>query len=123
MGARALASDALAGAGEGDAAGAAVGVVLASRGYPEAPEVGLTIDGLEAAEAGALVFHSGTAWRDGRLVTAGGRVLTVVGRGGAVTDARDAAYQAAGRVRFDGVHYRRDIGGRLLPPAVPVGRA
>jgi phosphoribosylamine--glycine ligase len=122
MGARALASDALAGAGEGDAAGAAVGVVLASRGYPEAPEVGLTIDGLEAAEAGALVFHSGTAWRDGRLLTAGGRVLTVVGRGETVADARDAAYRAAGHVRFDGVHYRRDIGARLLPPAVPVGR-
>jgi phosphoribosylamine--glycine ligase len=119
---RALASGA-AGASDGDAAGAAVGVVLASRGYPATPDVGVAIEGLEAAEADGLVFHSGTAWRDGRLVTAGGRVMTVVGRGATVADARDAAYRASSRVRFDGVHYRRDIGARLLPPAVPVGRA
>lgn len=109
-----LAQDALA-----DTDGAAVGVVLAARGYPGPPDLGTPIDGADAAGAGALVFHGGTALRDGRLVTAGGRVLTVVGQGRTVEEARALAYKAAAQVRFEGMHFRRDIGGRLA--AVPAG--
>jgi phosphoribosylamine--glycine ligase len=100
---------------------AAAGVVLASRGYPGTPDVGLPLSGLEDAEDEALVFHSGTAEQNGRLVSAGGRVLTVVGRGATPNDARARAYRAAGRVRFDGMHYRRDIGARLSTASAPAG--
>jgi phosphoribosylamine--glycine ligase len=100
---------------------AAVGVVLASRGYPGTPETGLPIDGIAAASAEALVFHSGTAIRDGHLVTAGGRVLTVVGNGTTIADARARAYRACAQIRFDGMQLRRDIGSRLAG-AVPAGR-
>ncbi len=93
--------------------GAAVGVVLASRGYPERPETGVVIDGLHETVRDALVFHSGTTTRDGRLVTAGGRVLTAVGRGPDTGAARAAAYRAAGQIAFDGMHYRRDIGAKV----------
>ncbi len=121
-----LASDSLvadaADAADGPAAGSAVGVVLASRGYPGTPEVGADIEGLDAAEVEGLVFHSGTTLREGRYATAGGRVLTVVGRGAALAAAREAAYRAAGKVHFDGMHYRRDIGARLMPASVSVGR-
>jgi len=93
--------------------GAAVGVVLAAPGYPAAPRTGAPIDGVEAAEGRGLVFHGGTAVRDGRLVTAGGRVLTVVGLDAHVADARRTAYAAASAIRFEGMHYRTDIGARL----------
>ena len=81
-------------------------------------ESGKPIIGLEAAAAvpGALVFHAGTARRDGRLVTAGGRVLTVVGRGPTYREAIDVAYRAASHVRFDGMQLRRDIGRRRSQP-------
>jgi phosphoribosylamine--glycine ligase len=102
--------------------GAAVGVVLASRGYPEAPEVGVPVEGLAAAEDAALVFHGATAERDGRLVTAGGRVATVTGLGAEIGEARRAAYAAAARVGFEGMHFRRDIGARLAGASVPAGR-
>ncbi len=111
-----------------DVSGAAVGVVLASRGYPERSETGVPIFGLEQAAGGALIFHSGTTLRDGTLTTGGGRVLTVVGQGGTLGEARARAYDAAGRVRFDGMQYRRDIGARLEAvaqahsTAVPAGR-
>ena len=86
-------------------------VVLASRGYPQAPETGHPISGVEEAEAsGALVFHAGTAMADGQLVTAGGRVLSVVGVAGSLREAVDKAYRAAEQVRFEGVQFRRDIG-------------
>jgi len=93
-----------------------VGVVLASGGYPDAYDTGKPIHGVEAAEAtpGVQVFHSGTARRGDDLVTAGGRVLTVVGSG---TDYRQAiarAYEAAGKISFDGMHYRKDIGAKAL---------
>ncbi|MDR7523010.1 MAG: phosphoribosylamine--glycine ligase [Armatimonadota bacterium] len=102
--------------------GAAVGVVLAARGYPGAPEVGVMVEGLEAAAREALVFHSGTAERDGRVVTAGGRVVTVVGCDATPRAARERAYRAVASVAFAGMQYRRDIGARLL--AAPVaGRA
>ena len=93
-----------------------VGVVLAAGGYPDSPETGKAIDGLDAASnvPGAIVFHAGTAKRDGRLVTAGGRVLTVVGRSTTYKDAIDTAYAAASRIHFEGMQYRRDIGRKAL---------
>jgi phosphoribosylamine--glycine ligase len=94
-----------------------VGVVLASGGYPGPFERGKPIDGLAAAanRPDVLVFHAGTAWRDGTLVTDGGRVLTVVGRGPDFQSAMARAYDAAACIRFDGMHYRRDIGRKALP--------
>jgi phosphoribosylamine--glycine ligase len=94
--------------------GAAVCVVLCADGYPERPRAGAPISGLEDAAAceGVLVFHAGTAVRDGRLVTAGGRVLSVVGLGDAVEEARARAYRAAGMIAYDGKVYRRDIAAR-----------
>ena len=93
-----------------------VGVVLAAGGYPDSPESGKPIDGIDAASEvpGSIVFHAGTSRRDGRLVTAGGRVLTVVGRSATFRDAIDTAYAAASRVHFDGMQYRRDIGQKAL---------
>jgi phosphoribosylamine--glycine ligase len=89
-----------------------VGVVIASRGYPESAESGRVITGLDAAATvpGALVFHAATAARDRQIVTAGGRVLTIVGRGPTHRDAIDVAYAAVSHVRFDGMQFRRDIG-------------
>jgi phosphoribosylamine--glycine ligase len=93
-----------------------VGVVLAAGGYPDAVETGTIISGLDAAAGvpNAVVFHAGTARRNGQLVTAGGRVLTVVGRGATYGDAIDTAYAAASTIRFDGMQYRRDIGLKAL---------
>ncbi|HSL20746.1 MAG TPA: phosphoribosylamine--glycine ligase [Vicinamibacterales bacterium] len=93
-----------------------VGVVLASKGYPGAVENGKTITGIELAERldHVMVFHAGTAERDGRLVTNGGRVLTVVGRGGAYAEAIRRAYEGVSRIAFEGMHYRRDIGRTAL---------
>ena len=93
-----------------------VGVVLAAGGYPDAVETGKVITGVGAAARvpGALVFHAGTRDRDGQLVTAGGRVLTVVGRGGSYRDAIDVAYRAASEIRFEGMQFRTDIGRKAL---------
>jgi phosphoribosylamine--glycine ligase len=93
---------------------ASVGVVLASRGYPGPYPTGVPIEGLDkaAATAGLPVFHSGTAVRDGRVVTAGGRVLTVSALGPTVQDARDRVYEACSLIEFDGMHFRRDIAER-----------
>jgi len=93
-----------------------VGVVLASAGYPDRYEIGKVIEGVDEAERlpDVLVFHAGTASRDGRLVTAGGRVLTAVGRGDGYQDAIARAYDAVARIRFEGMHYRRDIGRKAL---------
>ena len=89
---------------------AAVTIVLAGGGYPERNDSGTPIEGVESAEAtGALVFHAGTALHDGRLVTNGGRILDVVGTGATVEEARSAAYDAAARIDFAGMQYRRDI--------------
>ena len=100
-----------------------VGVVLAAGGYPDTPRSGQPIDGLEAAAAvpGALVFHAGTSMKDGRVVTAGGRVLTVVGRGATHRDAIDVAYRAVSRIHFEGMQYRRDIGRKALGPMLGGG--
>jgi phosphoribosylamine--glycine ligase len=98
----------------GASARAAVCVVLASGGYPDRYATGLPIDGIVDAERvpGVVVFHAGTAEREGRLVTSGGRVLGVTATAASVADAIDGAYTAAARIRFEGMHYRRDIGRR-----------
>ncbi len=90
---------------------AAVTVVLASPGYPESSDyAGAVIDGLEAAAAdGALVFQGGTAVRNGRVVTTGGRIVSVTGTGASVAEARAHAYRAVDLVSFEGARFRRDI--------------
>jgi phosphoribosylamine---glycine ligase len=94
---------------------AAVTVVLASNGYPDDPQAGVPIDGLADAEAtGALVFHAGTALRDGRLLSAGGRVLDVTGLGDSVADARERAYAAVEQIDFPGAQFRHDIAERAI---------
>ncbi|HEY7602008.1 MAG TPA: phosphoribosylamine--glycine ligase [Methylomirabilota bacterium] len=95
---------------------AAVCVVLASGGYPGEYATGVPIDGLERAGAHprVTVFHAGTAWREGRLLTAGGRVLGVAALAADIPAALEAAYAGVGEIRFDRMHYRRDIGHRAL---------
>ncbi len=90
--------------------------MLASRGYPESSESGQPISGIVEAEreTGVSVFHAGTALRNGQLVTAGGRVLTVVGEGPSFADAIARAYAGVERIHFDGMQYRRDIGRKAL---------
>jgi len=93
-----------------------VGLVLASAGYPDQPVTGTPITGIEQAASvpGALVFHAATARQDRQLVTAGGRVLTIVGRGESYQQAIDVAYRAAGEIQFNGMQLRRDIGRKAL---------
>jgi phosphoribosylamine--glycine ligase len=93
----------------------AVTVVLASAGYPASSSKGDVITGVdEAAASGAEVLHAGTAERDGRLVTAGGRVLNVTGLGTTPAAARERAYAAADLIDFDGKQLRRDIAARAV---------
>lgn len=97
-------------------AGSAVCVVLCADGYPASPRTGSSISGIREAEAeeGILVFHAGTALHDGRLTTAGGRVLNVVGVGGTLAQARERAYRAVGKIEYTGNVFRRDIGARAV---------
>ncbi|HEY7668682.1 MAG TPA: phosphoribosylamine--glycine ligase [Actinomycetota bacterium] len=97
-----------------DTGEAVVTVVLASGGYPGTYATGVPIDGLEAAAEvdGVTVFHAGTEDADGRVVTAGGRVLAVSALGASLREARARAYEACGRIAFDGMTYRRDIAER-----------
>ncbi len=96
------------------ARGAALGVVVAARGYPDAPVAGGAIGGIAAAEAtGARVFHAGTqAGGDGRLVASGGRVLTVTAAADTLADARALAYRAVDRIDYPDGFHRSDIGAR-----------
>jgi phosphoribosylamine---glycine ligase len=105
----------------GPARRAAVCVAVASGGYPGAYRTGLRIDGVDAAEAfgGVHVFHAGTALRGEELVTAGGRVLGVTAVAPDVEGAIARAYEAVSRIRFDGMHYRRDIGRRAARGEAP----
>ena len=91
--------------------GAAVTVVVAASGYPAAPRTGDPVDGLADADAvdGAYVLHAGTTLVDGVVVSAGGRVLSVVGTGTDLAQARDRAYEAVGRIRLAGSQHRTDI--------------
>lgn len=97
---------------------AAVGVVVAAAGYPGTPATGAVITGLErdsgAAADGVTLFHAGTKSRGEAIVTAGGRVLTVVGRAATHADAMARAYAAVSAIHFDGMQFRSDIGKKLF---------
>jgi phosphoribosylamine--glycine ligase len=92
----------------------ALGVVMAARGYPDAPITGDTIEPLPADAEDAIVFHAGTSQREGKLVTSGGRVLCVTALGDSVRVAQKRAYEVVDRIHFQGAQYRRDIGWRAL---------
>lgn len=92
----------------------ALGVVVAADGYPLSPRKGDVITALPANSADAVVFHAGTAMKDGAVVTAGGRVLCATALGADVADARRRAYDLVAGIAFDGMQYRRDIGYRAL---------
>ena len=93
---------------------AALGVVLAAGGYPDAPKKGDVVTGLPAPGEDFRVFHSGTALKDGVVVTSGGRVLCVTALGDSIKVAQRRAYDVAEGIRFDGMQYRRDIGHRAV---------
>ncbi len=95
---------------------ASVCVVAASGGYPGSYEKGKPIKGLDAVKAmeKVVVFHAGTAFRDGEIVTSGGRVLGVTALGKDIKEARDRAYSAIEKIEFEGMHYRRDIAQKAL---------
>ena len=106
----AASSGGLAGVSVSETDEAAVTVALAAGSYPESGDTGTPIDGVEEAEAaGAIVFHAGTALRDGRLVTNGGRILNVTGVGSSIAEARERAYAGVERIHFEGCRYRTDI--------------
>jgi phosphoribosylamine--glycine ligase len=92
--------------------GGSVCVVIASGGYPGKFATGKRIDGLTDAERinGVKVFHAGTQLQGDSIVTSGGRVLGVTAAGASIEAALATAYEAAGRIRFEGMHYRKDIG-------------
>lgn len=96
--------------------GAAVNVVAAAEGYPSTPRKGDTIEGLDAADEAlgdsGIVFHAGTRLQEGRVLTAGGRVLGVTAWSGDLSSARERAYAAIEKIHWPGMHYRRDIGAR-----------
>ncbi len=97
---------------------AGLGVVLAAAGYPDDPQKGAAIHGLDdvaaAADGDCKVFHAGTLAADGAVVVSGGRVLCVTALGDSVRHAQRAAYDAVARIHFDGMQYRTDIGHRAI---------
>ena len=97
---------------------AALGVVLAAHGYPEAPRRGDAIAGLDRVtpetHPDVKVFHAGTALEGDRVVASGGRVLCVTALGDSVRQAQRAAYAAIADIHFDGMQYRSDIGHRAI---------
>ncbi|HEX7058074.1 MAG TPA: phosphoribosylamine--glycine ligase [Bacilli bacterium] len=94
---------------------AAVCVVLASGGYPGPYKKGIPISGLEDVQH-AIVFHAGTAKKDGKIVTNGGRLLGVTATGANIAEARVKAYAAAAKIHYEGRHYRTDIALKALQP-------
>ncbi|HEX2199234.1 MAG TPA: phosphoribosylamine--glycine ligase [Burkholderiales bacterium] len=92
----------------------ALGVVLASHGYPDEPRKGDAIGALPKASDDCRIFHAGTRLEGKSLLTSGGRVLCVTAMGDSVRMARTRAYEVVDKVRFDGMHYRKDIGHRAL---------
>ncbi|MBI4465099.1 MAG: phosphoribosylamine--glycine ligase, partial [Acidobacteria bacterium] len=101
--------------------GASVCVVACSEGYPGDYSTGKEITGLAEAEAqGATIFHAGTAERDGKLVTTGGRVLGVTAQGVSLDAATRTAYAALSKIHFEGIHYRRDIAQKGLQRTRPL---
>ena len=96
--------------------GYAVSIIIASGGYPDEYKKGLPITGIEEAEKveGVVVFHAGTKRNGDELVTDGGRVLSVSAVGDTLKQALDRAYEAIGKIHFEGMHFRRDIGAKAL---------
>ncbi len=92
----------------------ALAVVLAAKGYPDAPQKGAVIGPLPASADDLHVFHAGTTDQDGRTVVSGGRVLAVTALGDSVRMAQKRAYEAVAAIHFDGMQYRRDIGWRAI---------
>jgi phosphoribosylamine--glycine ligase len=90
----------------------ALGVVLAAANYPDTPKKGDVISGLPKESENVCVFHAGTAEQDGKIVTAGGRVLCVTALGDNAKQAQKLAYDAITGIHFDGMQFRRDIGHR-----------
>lgn len=90
----------------------AIGVVLASSGYPDKPRKNDIITGVADVPSDVKVFHAGTDIRDNKLYTAGGRVLCVVGTGSDIKQAQDTVYNAIKLINFDGIQYRKDIGSK-----------
>jgi phosphoribosylamine--glycine ligase len=89
---------------------------MAARGYPDAPITGMPIRGLDKLDESddLRVFHAGTRKDGDQIVVSGGRVLGVTALGNTIADARDRAYAAVKKIRFDGAHYRTDIAHRAL---------
>lgn len=95
--------------------GFAVCVILAAGGYPGSYRKGDVITGIDLAEKeGVMVFHAGTKLVDGQLLTDGGRVLGVTGKGNTLQQAIDLTYRAVAKIHFPDMYYRRDIGHRVL---------
>jgi len=88
---------------------ACVGVVMASAGYPGSYKTGFPISGLDDLDKDIVVFHAGTKVSEGKVLTNGGRVLTVVATGDTIAEAREKVYNNITRIHFEGSHYRRDI--------------
>ena len=95
---------------------ASMGFVMASKGYPGSYEKGFEIEGIEEAlkDPDVRIYHMGTASNDGRIYTAGGRVLMVIGSGDTLLQARDKALEAVSKIKCDNLFWRRDIGWRVL---------
>lgn len=93
--------------------GACATVVMAAPGYPASYPKGLPITGLDSLPDDVMVFHAGTATKDGQLVTSGGRVLAVTARGDDLATAVSRAYNGVNHIHFDNAHYRKDIGPQL----------
>ncbi|MDD4563034.1 MAG: phosphoribosylamine--glycine ligase [Syntrophomonadaceae bacterium] len=100
------------------AAGTCICVVLASAGYPGNYKKGKLITGLDNLNRETMVFHSGTARKDGQLLTNGGRVLALAVRGSSMEEAIDQVYQELKKIHFEGMHYRSDIGRKSLRQGV-----
>lgn len=98
---------------------ASVCIVASSKGYPGSYEKGQVITGIQEANKmkDVYVFHAGTAFDNNRLVTSGGRVLGITALGKNIQEAKNRAYEAAGRIHFEGMHYRKDIADRALNKA------
>ncbi|MDQ7039017.1 MAG: phosphoribosylamine--glycine ligase [Aquificota bacterium] len=94
----------------------ALDVVLASKGYPEKPEKGFEIHGIEEAESeeGVVIFHAGTALRNSKVITSGGRVLNVCAYGRTLKEAKERAYRAVSKIHFEGMRFRKDIGDKAF---------
>ena len=93
---------------------AAVGVVMAAGGYPDAYNKGDVIDGLTLGDTNGKVFHAGTSMKDGHVVTNGGRVLCATALGNTVTEAQQAAYDLVDAIHWDDVYFRTDIAYRAI---------